>query len=398
MTYSAHLIEIDNLSSAEAALLKVGADPAGVKIMAPKSVFRVVKLKNVPSVAANILKQEILSYGGEAANAYGALNLSVETTDLLICATLAQFEKLLIKLKQHQFGLPALAEEIRSALANYDAAPPPLKIGPKEFNFGSRTYIMGILNVTPDSFSDGGKYWTPREAAEAAKKMVLDGADIIDIGGQSTRPGSKEIPVEEELGRVIPVIEKLNQEDLLISVDTYRSAVAEAALAAGAHMINDISGLHFDPNLAKVCAKYQVPLVLMHIKGTPQNMQTAPTYQDLIAEILAYLSESVQLAKAAGVKDVIVDPGFGFGKTVEHNLEILRNLRSFKSLGRPLLIGTSRKSSIGEVLGLPVASRTFGTAATIAVAISAGVDIIRVHDVSEMAQVAKMTDAVVRRG
>lgn len=398
MTYSAHPIVINNLSAAEAALLKLGADPAGVKIMGPKSVFRVVKLKNVPSTAANILKQEILSYGGEAANAYGALNLSVETTEVLLCATLAQFEKLLIKLKQHQFGLPALAKEIATALANYDSPPPPMKIGKGEFRFGERTYIMGILNVTPDSFSDGGKFKTPREAAEAAKKMALDGADIIDIGGQSTRPGSKEIPVEEELDRVIPVIGKLNQEDLLISVDTYRSAVAEAVLRAGAHMINDISGLHFDPDLAKVCAKYQVPLVVMHIKGTPQNMQTAPTYQDLIAEILSYLSESVQLAKAAGVKDVIVDPGFGFGKTVEHNLELLRSLRSFKSLGRPLLIGTSRKSTIGEVLNLPVTSRLEGTAATIAVAISAGVDIIRVHDVSEMAQVAKMTDAVVRRG
>jgi dihydropteroate synthase len=397
MTYSAHLIEIADLSSAEAALLKLGADPAGVKIMGPKSVFRVVKLKNVPSTAANILKQEILSYGGEAANAYGALNLSVETTEVLVCATLAQFEKLAEKLKQHQFGLPALAREIETALANYDSPPPPLKIGNKEFRFGGRTYIMGILNVTPDSFSDGGKYHTPREAAEAAKKMALDGADIIDIGGQSTRPGSKEIPVEEELNRVIPVIEKLNQENLLISVDTYRSAVAEAALRAGAHMINDISGLHFDPDLAKVCAKYQVPLVVMHIKGTPQNMQTAPTYQDLIAEILSYLSESVQLAKAAGVKDVIVDPGFGFGKTVAHNLELLRSLRSFKSLGRPLLIGTSRKSTIGEVLNLPVTSRLEGTAATIAVAISGGVDIIRVHDVAEMKKVAKMTDAIVRR-
>lgn len=397
MTYSAHAIEIANLSSAEKSLLKLGADPAGVKIMGPKSVFRVIKLKNVPSAAANILKQEVLSYGGEAANAYGAINLSVETTDVLLCATLAQLEKLVEKLKQHQFGLPALAQEIANVLANYDSPSPPLKIGSKKFNFGSRTYIMGILNVTPDSFSDGNRYQTPQEAVAAAKKMAAEGADIIDIGGQSTRPGSAEIPVEEELDRVIPVIEKLNQEDLLISVDTYRSAVAKAALKAGAHMINDISGLRFDPSLPQICAKYRVPLIVMHIQGTPQNMQTAPVYQDLIAEILSYLSEAVQLAKVAGVKDVIIDPGFGFGKTVEHNLALLKNLRSFKSLGRPVMIGTSRKSTIGEVLNLPVTSRLEGTAATIAVAISEGVDIIRVHDVKEMARVARMTDAIVRR-
>ncbi|MBI5698996.1 dihydropteroate synthase [Candidatus Saganbacteria bacterium] len=397
MTYSAHLLDLQNLPSAEKALLGLGADPAGVSIMGPKSVFRVIKLKNVPPVAANILKQEILSYGGESANAYGAINHSVEKTDVLICATLAQFEKLVEKLKQHQFGLPDLAKEIASALANYDSPPRPLKIGKKEFRFGERTYIMGILNVTPDSFSDGGKYRTPGEAAGTAKKMAAEGADIIDIGGQSSRPGSAEITVDEEIGRVAPVIEELKKENLIISVDTYRSKVAEAALKAGAHLINDISGLRFDPSLAQVCAKYQAPLVLMHIQGTPQNMQKAPAYRDLLAEIIDYLSESVRLAEKAGVRDVIVDPGFGFGKTKEHNLEILKNLKSFRTLGRPLLIGTSRKSTIGEVLDLPVGSRMMGTSATIAVAILNGVDIIRVHDVAEMKQTAQMTDAIVRR-
>ncbi|MFA4906025.1 MAG: dihydropteroate synthase [Candidatus Margulisiibacteriota bacterium] len=397
MTYSAHLLDIQNLPSAEKALLGLGADPAGVLIMGPKSVFRVIKLKNVSPIAANILKQEILSYGGESANAYGAINHSVEKTDVLICATLAQLEKLVEKLKQHQFGLPDVGKEIASALANYDSPPPPLKLGKCDFRFGERTYIMGILNVTPDSFSDGSKYRTPGEAVEAAKKMAAEGADIIDIGGQSTRPGSAEITAEEEISRVMPVIEKLSKENLVISVDTYRSKVAEAALKAGAHLINDISGLHFDPALAKVCAKYRTPLVLMHIQGTPQNMQKTPTYRDLIAEIIEYLSESVRLAEKAGVTNVIVDPGFGFGKTKEHNLEILKHLRSFKSLGRPLLVGTSRKSTIGEVLDLPVGSRMMGTSATIAVAILNGVDIIRVHDVAEMTEAAKMTDAIVRR-
>lgn len=397
MTYSAHLLDISGLSAAEKALLNLGTDPDGVKIMGPKSIFRVIKLRQVPSVAANILKQEILSYGGESANAYGAINHSVEKTDILVCATLAQFEKLVEKLKQHRFGLPDLAKEVQAALANYASLPRPIKIGKKEFRFGERTYIMGILNVTPDSFSDGGKYRTPVEAAESAKKMAAEGADIIDIGGQSTRPGSKEITVEEEIGRILPVIDKLNKEDLIISVDTYRSAVAEAALIAGAQLINDISGLRFDPALAEVCAKYRAPLVVMHIKGTPLNMQEAPTYQDLIAEIIDYLAESIRLAEKAGVKDVIVDPGFGFGKTKEHNLMILKNLRSFRSLGRPLLIGTSRKSTIGEVLNLPVGSRLMGISATIAVAILNGVDIIRVHDVAEMTETARMTDAIVRR-
>lgn len=260
---------------------------------------------------------------------------------------------------------------------------------------------MGILNVTPDSFSDGGRYLDLDAAVERALEMVAEGADIIDIGGESTRPGAEPVPTEEELRRVIPVIERLvDVVDVPISVDTTKSEVAQEALAAGAHIINDISGLQFDANMAKVVADFGAAVVIMHIKGTPRNMQDNPVYNDVVDEILSFLRRQVDTALAAGIpRDrIIIDPGIGFGKTTGHNLEILRRLRQFKELDLPVLVGTSRKSLIGNVLKLPVEDRLEGTAATIAVSIMNGADIIRVHDVKAMKRVAVMTDAIVRDG
>jgi len=228
--------------------------------------------------------------------------------------------------------------------------------------------------------------------------MIDEGADIIDIGGESTRPGSEAVPAKEQIKRVIPVIKKLSK-SIPVSIDTYKSEVAKAALNEGACMVNDISGLHFDKKMGSVVAAFKAGITIMHIQGTPKNMQIKPHYDDLIAEIINYLNKGLAIAENTGILNdrIMLDPGFGFGKTISHNLEILKRLREIKSLGYPILIGTSRKSAIGQVLNLPVEERLEGTAATVAIAIQNGADIIRVHDVLQMKRVAEMTDAITRR-
>lgn len=257
---------------------------------------------------------------------------------------------------------------------------------------------MGILNVTPDSFSDAGLYFDKSLAVEKAYQMLEDGADIIDIGGESTRPGSEPVPLEEELRRTIPVIKTLSTEiKAPISIDTYKAEVARRALDSGASIVNDISGLRFDPEMPEVVAEYKVPVVIMHIKGTPKNMQQNPTYEALIPEIMDYLRVSIRLAMKSGVEEdkIIIDPGIGFGKTFDHNLEIIKNLHEFTLLEKPLLIGPSRKAFIGKILGdLPTSERLEGTAAAVAISIFNGANIIRVHDVKEMVRVAKVADAI----
>jgi dihydropteroate synthase len=275
-----------------------------------------------------------------------------------------------------------------------------LKLSWKNFNldFSLKTYIMGILNVTPDSFYDGSLYFDKERAIEHAFRMEYEGADIIDVGGESTRPGSEAISVEEEIRRVIPVIETLAKRiKVPISIDTYKSAVAEAAISAGASIVNDISGLRFDPKMPEVVAKNEVPVVIMHIKGTPKDMQKNPTYKALIPEIMDYLREGITIARNAGIPDdkIIIDPGIGFGKTVEHNLEIIKRLNEFTGFEKPILLGPSRKSFIGKTLGdLPVTERLEGTAAAVAIGIFNGANIIRVHDVKAMVRVARIADAI----
>jgi dihydropteroate synthase len=267
-------------------------------------------------------------------------------------------------------------------------------------DFSAKTCIMGILNVTPDSFSDPGVHFDPGKAVERAFMMVDEGADIIDIGGESTRPGSDPLPAAEELRRVLPVIEALAKRlTVPLSIDTYKAETARMAMDAGASMVNDISGGRFDPDMPKVAAEYKVPIVLMHIKGTPKGMQVNPTYAALIPEIIDYLLESIEKAVSAGVREemIIVDPGIGFGKTFEHNLGILNNLQEFAALGKPLLVGPSRKAFIGKILaGVSPAARVEGTAAAVAISIMKGANIVRVHDVKEMAKVAKVADAIKR--
>lgn len=267
-------------------------------------------------------------------------------------------------------------------------------------DFSKRSYIMGILNVTPDSFSDGGFYFNEKKAIEHGLRLVQEGADIIDIGGESTRPGSDPVSVEEELRRTIPVIKVLSREiNIPISIDTYKAEVARRALEAGATMVNDISGLRFDPDMPKVVAEYDVPVVIMHIKGRPKDMQFNPSYEALIPEIMDYLRISMRLAIKFGVREdrIIIDPGIGFGKTFEHNLKILNNLKEFTLLEKPVAIGVSRKAFIGKILGdLPPMERLEGTAASVAIAIYNGANIVRVHDVKEIVKVARVVDSIMR--
>jgi dihydropteroate synthase len=279
--------------------------------------------------------------------------------------------------------------------------PAPLEIGPQTFAWGERTFVMGILNVTPDSFSgDGLLAAGGREAADAADRaveigraMAEAGADILDVGGESSRPGHERVDASDEARRVVPVIAALHDAlpDMPLSVDTTKPAVAEAALAAGAHLVNDVWGVAADDSLARVAAAHEVPLILMHNRAEAR-------YTNLVAEVLADLQAAIDRALRAGVawERLIVDPGFGFGKTAEHNLVLLRDLEAIGLLGRPILLGTSRKSTLGKVLDLPAEERLEATLATTAIGIAAGVDIVRVHDVRPNVRAARMTDAIIR--
>jgi dihydropteroate synthase len=256
---------------------------------------------------------------------------------------------------------------------------------------------MGILNVTPDSFFDGGIHFRLNDAVKSGLRMAVEGADIIDVGGESTRPFSDPLPLDEELRRVIPVIKALSREvDIPISIDTYKSEVARQALEAGAAMVNDISALRFDPAMGPLVAEAGVPIVLMHMKGTPKNMQIEPTYEDLLGEIAEFLGTAVEQAAGIGIKKelIIIDPGIGFGKSFDDNLKIIKELRALSSLGQPVLVGTSNKAFIGHVLGLPLESRETGSMATIAAAIMNGADIVRVHNVMAARQTARMIKAI----
>ena len=262
---------------------------------------------------------------------------------------------------------------------------------------GRKTHIMGILNVTPDSFSDGGRYLEVNQAVAHALEMAHEGADVIDVGGESTRPYSREISVAEELDRVIPVIEALAKElSIPISIDTCKSTVARESLNAGASIVNDISALRFDPRMAPVVSQAEVPVVLMHMKGTPQNMQEHPVYNDVVSEIRTFFEAAVKRATKAGIRKdlIIIDPGIGFGKTVENNLEIIRNLAGFASLERPVLLGTSNKAFIGHILEKEPHRRDTGTMATIAAGVMNGAHIVRVHNVRKAVETVKIIDAI----
>jgi len=314
---------------------------------------------------------------------------SAAERDLLLVLPFKAFREIPGKFEK----ISELVLAIKEALKGIRRQEITLNCGGKTLKVGKHPRVMGIINVTPDSFSDGGLHYRVENAIQRAFQMVEEGADIIDVGGESSRPGSDPVEAKVEIGRVVPIISRLARElPVPVSVDTTKSEVAQAALDAGAGMINDISGLHWDLKLADLAARYKVPIVLMHTRGKPKTMQQDIRYTSLISEILRYLKEGIEVAMASGVPEdqIIVDPGIGFGKTLENNLEIMNNLFELSVLKKPIMLGASRKTFIGKVLGLDVDQRLEGTLATTAYGIMHGADIVRVHDVKENVRVIRM--------
>ncbi len=392
------VLEIRDIEEAARELRALDVHKGGVGIMAPKSVSRVIKVSGLSSDAFNILKQEMLSAGGDCAVAWDAFIKRKKNTDGIIIGSAAQLARLCEKLRKQPLGLAPLGRMISALEEGCAGKGRVLRAGKYKLNLGKRAHIMGVLNVTPDSFSDGGMYFDKEYAVARALKMQEQGADIIDIGGESMRPGARTVPAKEECRRVIPVIKELARKiKVPISVDTTKSEDAREALDAGASMVNDVSGLRKDRGIAKLVSRRKAAIVLMHMKGTPATMQDDPVYKDLIGEICSSLRESIETAKAAGIGDdsIVIDPGIGFGKTVEHNLAILRRLREFRSLGCPVMVGPSRKRFIGRIAGAREDERQFGTAASVALSVQNGADIVRVHDVKQMKQALQVTEAII---
>ncbi len=396
---NARLIFIDDIDDAEKEITKIGVHPGALPWIAPKAVRAAIKLEDITPYSANIIKQEMLGKGGDAAVGRGVADFSCEKTDALLLGTLGQFDRLIKKLKVQSRSLKDIAGEIECLLTAAFAGkskPRTFECGRFRFDIGGRTYIMGILNITPDSFSDGGKYNERGLAIQRAREIAALGADMLDVGGESTRPGHTPVTAAEELDRVIPVIEAIAEElDMPVSIDTTKAIVAIEALKAGACIVNDIWGLQGEDGMkiAGAAAEAKAGVIMMHNKNEKYYGK------DIMGEIMAFLRKSVDIAEKAGImpNSMVVDPGIGFGKTYEQNLEVMHRLKELKSVGIPILLGTSRKSMIGNTLGLPADDRLEGTAATVAYAITRGADIVRVHDVREMARVAKMTDAMARR-
>ncbi|KAF0220211.1 MAG: dihydropteroate [Geobacteraceae bacterium] len=397
MACSVRRLVINSLADAERELAAINADPFSIRNLGPKMLHRLLLVEGVGCEEGNILKQEILAMGGDAAVTRGAPECGILRSDVIIMGTEKQLRRLCSTLLHHPLGFSILAAEIIKLLDTEANPPKTWQIGRRTLDFSRQGCVMGILNVTPDSFSDGNRFSDVDRAVERALEMEAEGADIIDIGGESTRPFAPPVDEREELTRVMPVLERLaGLLKIPVSIDTYKSAVAREALAAGAEIVNDISALTFDERMAGVVAGAGAGLVLMHTRGKPSDMQKDTAYGSIIAEITASLNKLLAMAESAGIaaERIVVDPGIGFGKSAEGNLEIVRRLAEFSVLGRPIMVGISRKSFIGKVLGREVGERAFGTAAAVAVALANGASIFRVHDVKEMRDVVDMATAL----
>lgn len=395
-------LQIHSHRDAEDELRRIGVDPYGLTAMVPKMEHMSLFIEGIPCRSANIMKQEMLAIGGDVAVARETVGCTIEKTDAIVMGSVKQIERFADKLSLQPFQLNDIAGEIRTAVTNMHRRSFIVETPNREIPIGKRTLIMGIVNMTPDSFSDGGTFGNASDAVDYVLRMVQDGADIIDIGGESTRPDSDPVTTDEELGRVIPLIESLKGRiNVPLSIDTTKAEVARRAVESGAEIINDISALRHDREMTAIAVRYNVPVILMHMKGTPKTMQKGNlSYGSVMGEIVRFLSERIGAAEAAGMdrEKIIIDPGIGFGKRAEDNNVIIRRLRELKSLGRPILTGTSRKSFIGAVTGKGVSDRMDGTAATVTAAIMNGAGIVRVHDVAFMKGVSQVTDAIMGRG
>jgi dihydropteroate synthase len=399
---SPRVILIESLDDAAREMRAIGVSEGGVDAMRGKARALALKVADVCVPSAHVLKQQMLSIGGEAAVARDVLTHGVEATDVLIFGTATQLKLLAEKLEWQPFDLPDLGKRIAELVHTVtERAQRVLRARDFELRLDDHVHVMGILNVTPDSFSDGGSYVTPAAALDRALEMVEEGADIIDVGGMSSRPGSTPCTESEELERVIPVVERLcDSWSGPVSVDTFRASVASACLERGAAMVNDITALSGDRGMARAVAKASAACVLMHMRGAPATMQDAPVYDDLMGEIAGELARAVERATEAGIApdQIVVDPGLGFGKTTEDNLEILRRLPELEALGKPVLLGPSRKGFIGRVLDVSLEERIEGTLAACAYAVAQGARLVRVHDVRPVVRAVRLVDACLVSG
>lgn len=383
------------------AIASIGAHPASLPIFAHKAEILPLKLLEVRTPAANILKQEMLAAGGDAVVPTGCIVNADKYVDVLLLGTLKQYKLLLAKLEQMQyFGLKQVAEELTQAVAA-EQAPPALKTTLADGRVLSyeKMCVMGILNITPDSFYEGSRVPLLDDVLTRAGLMLEHGAQILDIGGESARPGSDSVDGQEERRRVLPVIEALRKAypEAVLSVDTYHADTAEAAIAAGADIINDISAMEADERMLEVAVRTKAPIILMHMRGTPKNMQQNCQYQDVVQEVAVYLAKRAQLLREQGVgaDKIILDPGIGFAKDVEQNLRLMRDLKVLTSFDYPVLLAASRKSTIGAVLGgVPAAERLEGTIATSLQAVYAGAQMVRVHDVQANVRAIRMLEGI----
>ncbi|OQY20573.1 MAG: dihydropteroate synthase [Desulfobacteraceae bacterium 4572_35.1] len=391
--FAPRILNLNTQGQVQIVMKTIGVDPAGITRMAGKALWMNVLLENVPCAAANILKQEMLAIGADAAVARGSVSCARSHTHVLLMASSKQFDRLIKRLPYQPFGLAGLAVELRS-LVDYQKTFPEQLSGKDCYLTLDRPQVMAVINVTPDSFYDGGKSFSIETVLCQAEKHVAAGADLLDIGGESTRPGALAITTEEELNRVLPVVEALrNNFSIPVSVDTSKAKVAAEVLNSGANFINDISGLMFDDEMASVVAERGAGLFVMHTRGRPEVMQQDTKYDDLLGEVIAGLKFSIERAWAAGIPQnkLAVDPGIGFGKSVAGNLDILRNLDQLRCLGCPILLGTSRKSFIGSVLNQPQPQqRLYGSLTTVALGVANGARLFRVHDVAATRQTVDM--------
>lgn len=399
MDYKIRQLFLNDKTEAEKEFARIKATRAGIRIMSDKLPNLVLKIKNVDDRASNIIKQEMLSRNGEAVLSRDSLYLGDKKSDIIIFGTEKSIRSLSEKIKTQPFGLKQLSSEIKDFLDKKESYEKNdnLVIAGRIFLPEEKPVIMGVVNITPDSFYDGGRYSDFDAAYSRAMQLISEGASIIDIGGMSTRPGSVAPDIEEELNRTIPLIKKIRaQSNVLISIDTYRSKVAQQAIDAGADIINDISGLVLDPEMAKVASSNGAGIVIMHMKGTPKDMQLNPVYEDVIEEIFSFFYAQINFALEAGInrQKIIIDPGLGFGKTLEDNYFILKKIEDFKSLNQPLMIGASRKSFIGKVLELPAEERLEGSLAAASYCAQKKIDILRVHDVRETIRAVKVINSI----
>ena len=390
-----------DIEDAKRQIAAIGVEPEAVAILGPKAVHLNLIVEGVRPPVAIIIKESMLAAGADAAINRNSITNTIERADVLVMATRKQLRHAAQNFKMQPFGIAEIGAEMLRVADNLYALPPPWVLPDgTEFSF-EHTRIMGILNITPDSFAGDGVGGDLNGAVERAVEIEETGADIIDVGGESTRPGSDPVDEKKELGRVIPVIKAIaNRVKIPISIDTRKANIARAAIEAGAMIINDVSGLSSDKEMAGLCAKEKVPVIAMHMKGTPKDMQDNPVYTDAVGEILRYLSERVAACVEAGIEEgqIAIDPGIGFGKRLEDNLDILRRLAEFKSLGRPIVVGASRKMFIGKITGLPVEERLEGSVGAACAAAMNGANIIRCHDVGETAKALKIVDAIKYQG